>query len=112
VLNIIGDEKKYGKEIGGDIIEGKRTLITIRALAMLPKKKSERLRGLLQKNAKNREDMLEALALLKESGAAQSAADTAERAVQDALRSLESLPESEARQTLSELAKYITRRER
>jgi geranylgeranyl diphosphate synthase type II len=27
VLNLIGDRKKYGKEIGGDLLEGKRTLI-------------------------------------------------------------------------------------
>jgi geranylgeranyl diphosphate synthase type II len=27
VLNLVGDRKKYGKEIGGDILEGKRTLI-------------------------------------------------------------------------------------
>lgn len=29
VLNLIGDREKYGKEIGGDILEGKRTLILI-----------------------------------------------------------------------------------
>ncbi|MEP6846104.1 MAG: polyprenyl synthetase family protein [Panacibacter sp.] len=29
VLNLIAEEKKYGKEIGGDIIEGKRTLMLI-----------------------------------------------------------------------------------
>jgi geranylgeranyl diphosphate synthase type II len=27
VLNLAGDRKKYGKEIGGDLLEGKRTLI-------------------------------------------------------------------------------------
>jgi geranylgeranyl pyrophosphate synthase len=27
VLNLSGDERKYGKEIGGDLVEGKRTLI-------------------------------------------------------------------------------------
>jgi geranylgeranyl diphosphate synthase, type II len=29
ILNLIGEESKYGKEIGGDIIEGKRTLMLI-----------------------------------------------------------------------------------
>ncbi|QCK15776.1 polyprenyl synthetase family protein [Mangrovivirga cuniculi] len=29
VLNLIADEKAYGKEIGGDILEGKRTLMLI-----------------------------------------------------------------------------------
>lgn len=29
ILNLIADEKQYGKEIGGDILEGKRTLMLI-----------------------------------------------------------------------------------
>jgi len=32
LLNLIGEEKKYGKEIGGDIAEGKRTLMLINLL--------------------------------------------------------------------------------
>ncbi|RYG30217.1 MAG: polyprenyl synthetase family protein, partial [Chitinophagaceae bacterium] len=32
VLNLVAEEKKYGKEIGGDITEGKRTLILIHLL--------------------------------------------------------------------------------
>jgi geranylgeranyl diphosphate synthase type II len=32
VLNLVGSRKKYGKEIGGDIWEGKRTLMLIHAL--------------------------------------------------------------------------------
>ena len=32
VLNLIGEERLYGKEIGGDISEGKRTLILIHLL--------------------------------------------------------------------------------
>lgn len=42
-LNLIGDEKRYMKEIGGDVREGKRTLIMMWALKALPKK---RLRAL------------------------------------------------------------------
>jgi len=33
VLNLTGDKEKYGKEIGGDILEGKRTLILISLLS-------------------------------------------------------------------------------
>jgi glycerophosphoryl diester phosphodiesterase len=32
VLNLIGDHEKYGKELGGDLWEGKRTLILIELL--------------------------------------------------------------------------------
>jgi geranylgeranyl diphosphate synthase type II len=33
ILNLIGDPQKYGKEIGGDIWEGKRTMMLIHALS-------------------------------------------------------------------------------
>lgn len=36
VLNLSGDPAKYGKEIGGDLLEGKRTLIVLHWLAHAP----------------------------------------------------------------------------
>lgn len=36
VLNLAGDPFKYGKEIGGDLLEGKRTLIVLHWLAGAP----------------------------------------------------------------------------
>ncbi|WP_370657334.1 polyprenyl synthetase family protein [Deinococcus sp. KNUC1210] len=36
VLNLIGDAQLYGKEIGGDLLEGKRTLILLRWLEDAP----------------------------------------------------------------------------
>lgn len=38
ILNLVADEGKYGKEIGGDIIEGKRTLMLIHLLNNCTKK--------------------------------------------------------------------------
>ncbi|EYB69244.1 polyprenyl synthetase [Deinococcus phoenicis] len=38
VLNLNGDPRKYGKEIGGDLLEGKRTLIVLHWLARAPEK--------------------------------------------------------------------------
>jgi geranylgeranyl diphosphate synthase type II len=35
LLNLTGDEKRYGKEIGGDLLEGKRTLMLIDLLRRL-----------------------------------------------------------------------------
>jgi len=32
ILNLTGDHARYGKEIGGDLLEGKRTLLTIRLM--------------------------------------------------------------------------------
>ena len=36
VLNLAGDPAKYGKEIGGDLLEGKRTMIVLRWLEDAP----------------------------------------------------------------------------
>ena len=46
-----GESKQYGKERGGDIREGKRTLITIHMLENLNSKDSEKLKAILLKPA-------------------------------------------------------------
>lgn len=47
LLNLVGDEAKYGKEIGGDIWEGKRTLVLIHTLNHSTPRQKERLRTFL-----------------------------------------------------------------
>jgi geranylgeranyl pyrophosphate synthase len=49
VLNLIGDRNKYGKEIGGDLLEGKRTLILAHLLANAAKQEKQRLQAFLAK---------------------------------------------------------------
>ena len=43
LLNLIGDERRYGKEIGGDLLEGKRTLMLIHLLRQLDTRDSARV---------------------------------------------------------------------
>ena len=111
-MNIVGDEKAYGKEIGGDVNEGKRTLLTINALAVLPAKKRSRLQGILQKLEKTPEDIATAVDLIKETDAPAIARAVAEARIENAMSELAVLPESGAKTTLVELAEYVTRRER
>lgn len=47
VLNLVADEAKYGKEIDGDIWEGKRTLMLIHLLSHATSSERERLRVFL-----------------------------------------------------------------
>ncbi len=111
-LNLVGDEKKYGKEIGGDIREGKRTLITIRALEMLRGRRRERLVGLLRKPNKSSGDVRDAVRLLRESGAVAETVEAAQKIVDRAIGRLDALPKGEGRSDLIELARYITVRKR
>lgn len=47
LLNLEGDEKKYGKELCGDIYEGKRTLMLIRLFELSTEEERTRLRAFL-----------------------------------------------------------------
>jgi geranylgeranyl diphosphate synthase type II len=49
VLNLVGDERKYGKEIAGDLWEGKRTLILVDLFSKLGGFERDRLQGALAK---------------------------------------------------------------
>jgi geranylgeranyl diphosphate synthase type II len=47
VLNLVGDRQKYGKEIGGDILEGKRTLTLVHCLNNSTRREKSRLKSFL-----------------------------------------------------------------
>jgi geranylgeranyl pyrophosphate synthase len=109
-LNIGGEEKKYRKEIGGDVREGKRTLLTVWALSHLPTGKARELGAILHKGKKSKQDIARAVGLIKESGAVDVVMERAERRVRAAMRELAALPGSQAKRDLEEIARYITRR--
>lgn len=66
VLNLIGEEKVYGKEIGGDLWEGKRTLITIELMRQASDSEKRFLKQALDmpRLEKQKDDMDEAMALI------------------------------------------------
>ncbi|MBK8254816.1 MAG: polyprenyl synthetase family protein [Polyangiaceae bacterium] len=47
LLNLTGDEKKYGKELGGDLFEGKRTLMLIHLFEQATPSEREKLGHIL-----------------------------------------------------------------
>jgi geranylgeranyl pyrophosphate synthase len=49
VLNLAGDRSKYGKEIGGDLLEGKRTLILAHVITNSNAQEKQRLKTFLGK---------------------------------------------------------------
>jgi geranylgeranyl diphosphate synthase, type II len=54
ILNLVGEHAKYGKEIGGDIWEGKRTMMLIHLLNNCSPYEKERLRQFLATPRKER----------------------------------------------------------
>lgn len=75
ILNLVGDEKIYGKEILGDLWEGKRTLITIDLFEKASFEEREFLTRTLDipRHKKTRSDIDEILKLIKKHGSIDSA---------------------------------------
>jgi geranylgeranyl diphosphate synthase type I len=104
VIDLITPEEILGKAQGGDIIEGKRTLIIIHALS-----KGVTIEALGKSNA-TRSEVAAALTALKESGSIDYAMNKALSFVEEGKAMLKVLPESEAKNILIGLADYMIAR--
>ncbi len=107
VLNLTGDFEKYKKEIGGDITEGKRTLIIVHALRNSGNR--ERLMDILKSKDPSLID--EAIAILEESGSIEYARGYARNLVEKAKKYLAEVPDSPDKATLVKIADYVVNRE-
>lgn len=112
ILNIIGDELKYGKEIGGDIREGKRTLVVVRALKTLEKEKAKRLKEIINLRTSDIKLINEAISLIKESGFIEYAKSLSKQLVSKAWEQIDKIIEdSTAKKNLKALADFLIMRE-
>jgi octaprenyl-diphosphate synthase len=108
ILDIAGDEVVLGKPQGNDIMDGKPTLPLI--IAMQDKEHGERIRQIFRKDRKGPEEVAEAIALIKRTGALEVSSDMAEEYTNKALLDLEVLRPSEYKEALKALTKAILER--
>jgi len=107
LLDLIADEQVFGKEIGKDIKEGKRTLMVIYALEHANARDGEILRRILDKNSASAEEVKQALEIMQQTGAIYHALNMLEQFVNNALSQIKTLPEPEYKMALEELAHFI-----
>ena len=112
VLNLTGDFEKYQKEIGGDITEGKRTLMVVHALKHATAEEKEKLISILSKNTEKKEEIDYVIGLFNKYGSMDYAVDHAVRFVNEAKKELEILPESEYKNKLISIADFVVKREK
>lgn len=116
-LNLYADPDKYGKEIGGDILEGKRTMIMLHLLGKA-KKEKERILEIMRKprEQKTEQEVEEVLALLRNYGsidyAQKKARGYAEQAIELFNKKLTHVPGKEAHQALGALIYYLATRDK
>ena len=111
VLNLTGQEEKYGKEIGGDITEGKRSLITIHALSVASPADRKRLVDILSSNTRDPAEISEAIEICRKYGSIDYASAKARKMVEDAKKEIMILPNNAATKRLLQLADFFVYRE-
>jgi len=112
VLGITGNEAKLGKPIGGDLREGKRTLII--ALAWQHANEAERtqLSAVLGNAQATPEEIANATALLQRLGAVDEVKAMAEQYLDQSLQYLDHLPQNREVALLREMALTMVKREK
>ena len=109
LLNLIG-EKKYGKEIGGDLREGKRTAIVGHFMSSASQEdKRIFLKYFGKKNSTTRQTKKQ-IALLHKHGSIEYAKKLADYYLKCGLYYLQFLPDNQARTSLVRLSKFLTNR--
>jgi geranylgeranyl diphosphate synthase type I len=113
VLNLSGDYDSYQKEIGGDIREGKKTLMVIHLLQNESESERERTKEILAKprTKTTREDCRYVLELMDSYESIEYARDIANKRIDGALEKLLSLPDSRERNMLKQLTNFLVNRD-
>ena len=90
-LDAFGDETKFGKKIGGDILENKKTYLYLKAIDFLSEDKKNQLLGLYTNNNSSEEKIKTTKALFEESGSVDYTVKEIKKYTNSAFEILESL---------------------
>jgi geranylgeranyl diphosphate synthase type I len=113
ILNLVGDQGKYGKEIGGDIKEGKRTLMAIDCLSKCGSEEKAKLLSILSKtrDSVTDKDVSYAIELMKKHGSIDFAQARSEEMVKSAMKKLACIESGELRKLLEEFSDFMVKRD-
>src|SRR5262245_6581277 len=117
LLNLTGDERRYGKEIGGDLLEGKRTLMLLHLLRQLDAREAARIRGYLGQPRAGRSatDMRWILDLMRSRGSLDHARQVARQFAGATLfeftQAFGDVPESDDKTFLYQIISYMVQRD-
>ncbi len=104
VLDLIGGER-IGKDWGSDLVEGKKTLVVIKAMEMGVEIE------IFGKGKATKDEIAKAVQKLKDCGAIDYASKKAKEFVEKGKEHLKILPDSEAKRLLIAIADYLVTRE-
>jgi geranylgeranyl diphosphate synthase, type II len=100
LLDIVADEKEFGKTIGGDLVEGKKTFLLLEALRRAKGEQKKMLQRIFTNGGVPRKQVPAFRLIYEETGAIDSAKKRIENDITEAKNQLSTLPASAARETL------------
>ncbi|MCB2203555.1 polyprenyl synthetase family protein [bacterium] len=109
LLDFLGKESTIGKPVGGDLKEKKFTLPLIHAFREAPAARRKAVLRALKSGVK-RKEIAEILAFVQEYGGIEYADSTAHEYRERAVSCLSALPDSEAKQALTDLTTFVVSR--
>ena len=110
LLDIIGDSNNTGKKVGNDLVEGKPTIPTI--YGMQDPEVGEKIREIFERPSIGYDEANEAIELIKKTDAVERCYALANKYADAALEGLKEIEDSEYKQAMIDLVKYIVTRNR
>ncbi len=113
ILGIFGNEEKLGKPVGSDILEGKQTLLVLKALEFSGREEKKLIKELLGKNSLNKNEIESFRSIIKSTGSLQYSENLARKFAEEAKTALSEIKfkSRKAEIFLRDIADYIVRRE-
>ena len=111
-LDMSSDEKTLGKDIGNDIRNGKKTLIAVHCLNNATGENKKLLNKIFGNLKATDKEVQQVYDLFKKLGSVEYAKNTALKYCEKAKRSLDKIPDSNAKEVLIKLAEYSINREK
>jgi geranylgeranyl diphosphate synthase, type II len=110
LLDIVADEKEFGKTLGGDLVEGKKTFLLLEALRRAKGEQKKMLQRVFTNNGVPRKEVNTFRQIYEETGAIDSAKKRIGVDITEAKNQLSMLQPTVARETLMWLAEKLLHR--
>jgi geranylgeranyl diphosphate synthase, type II len=112
LLDLTADDAGWGKAVGGDLVQGKKTLLLLRALERAEGEEHAWFQRITTGGGLPPAEVPEARARMERLGVLAEAAEAVRRHSEAAAHAFERLPDTEARDTLAWLARQLAARVR
>jgi geranylgeranyl diphosphate synthase, type II len=110
LLDVIANEKNFGKPIGGDILEGKKSFLLVKAMELAKGVELDLLHKVARRNVTQGNIVSEVTNIYERLGVLESARLQIRNDTDAALSALHQIPDSNARQTLLWFAEMLLAR--